>query len=130
MDAAGNVKGGRNAVGGEIEMSDALGRVGVAGDGIEEPHVEIACNFALPAGVCEIVQDSGNLERSVLGSTAVGRELKVVHGDAIALEVEVELQLAMHGRSLLSRQFAGEHEVSGGGIDAVAFGAITSGHGE
>ena len=56
MDAAGNLKGRRNSVGGEIEMSDAVGRIGVADDGVEEPHVEIACDLGLPVRVSEIVK--------------------------------------------------------------------------
>ena len=88
VDAAANVKGRRNAVGGEIEMRDALGRVGIAKDWVEQTHIQIADGFALPAGVGEIVQNSGNLERAVLRVAAVGRELKAVQDGAIAFEVE------------------------------------------
>ena len=130
VDAAGNAKSGSRAVGGEIEMSDALGRVGIAEDRVEQTHIQIADGFALPAGMREIVKDTGNIERAVwpviCGSAAVGRELKTVQGGAIALEVEVELQLAVHGRSLFSRQFAGENEVGGGGMDAIALGRAES----
>ena len=58
VHAAIDSKRGRPATGGEVEMGDALGRIRIADDRIEEPHVEIACGFGLPARVVEIVQNS------------------------------------------------------------------------
>ena len=60
----------------------------------------------------EIVKDAGDLERAVLFTAIVGRDLKVaVEGRAVSLKVEGKLQLSMnsrgHERNLFSRQIAG-----------------------
>ena len=76
VDGAGNLKCGHNAARGEMETSDAVRRVGVAGNGIEEPHVEIAIDFRLPARMGEVIQRSRDLKHAILLPEAVCRELK------------------------------------------------------
>src|ERR1700691_3590591 len=101
-------------------MSVALGGVGVAGDGVEEPHVEIAIDFGLPVRVSEVIENTFDLKRTVFGSQfgsgAVRRELKAAQRNAIRLQVEGKLDLSVHGRSLLSRRLASENNILGGGI--------------
>ena len=126
MDTPDDAKSGSRAVGAEVEMSDALRSIGIADDGIEEPHIEIACNFGLPAGVREIVKNSGNLERPIFAAAVLGSELKALQNGTIALEVEGKLEFSVHRRSSFSRQFAVENQIRGGGGDAVAFGVIAS----
>jgi len=119
MDVAGNLKSGHSAASGEMEMSDALGRISVPGNWIEEPHVEVAIEIRLPARMGEIIKRSRDLKHAVLLPATVRCELKAVQSNAIALEYERELKLPVYGRSLLSRQLASEDEIFGGGIDAI-----------
>ncbi len=120
VDTAGDLKSWHVAACGEMEMSDAFGRVGVAGDGIQEPHIEISVDFRLPARMTEIIECSRDLQYVVLAATAVRRELQAAQPGAIALEIEGELKLSLHRRNLFSWQLASENKILGGGVDAIA----------
>ena len=85
----------RLASGGEIEVGDALGRVCIAGDRIEEPHVQVAHGPDLPARVSEILHISGDFERAVPDLGTVGREPQAAQQKPCPLEIDRGLQCSV-----------------------------------
>jgi hypothetical protein len=77
---------------GEIDVSDALGRFRIAGDRIEEPHIQFAHGPDLPARMAEIVHISGDFERAVLDPRTMGREPQAAKKKPCPLEIDRGLQ--------------------------------------
>ena len=69
-------------------MGEALGREGVAGHGVHEAQVQIAGNAALPAGMSEIVERSGDFQRSILDAAATGGDAQSAQRGGVAGQVK------------------------------------------
>ena len=72
----------------EIEASQTLGRIAVAGDGIEETHVQIALHMRVPAGMREILEVSGDFKRVTRAAAPLRRDAQGTQKHMRAPQIE------------------------------------------
>ena len=101
---------------GQLQPSNALWRGGIAGDGFNQPHVQLAPGFALPAGMGKVIEHPGDFQSMIRSGGGYGCDPQGTEVDPIAHQIERGLHRPMHRRRHSARQI----QIGGSGLDAIA----------
>ena len=117
MDAAVGAENTGMSCAGEVEMSSTLRRKGVAGDGIQQAHVEVTHRCGLPTGAGKVFERSGNDE-----IMAIGREPKRTQVSGASGEIQRGLKAPLRRLCCWSWNATERIYMGGSGFNPVGFG--------
>ena len=109
------------AGGDEIKASQTLGRIAIAGDGVEEPHIQIALHVRVPAGMRKVLEVSRDFKGMTRDAAPFGSDAQGAQKNMRVLQVERGLQGSVH-RQRVARHGAGEIEIADADFDAIGRG--------
>jgi hypothetical protein len=125
VDTAIGAEASRLSGAGEVQAGYAFRRVGVAGDRVDQAHIQHARRPGLPAGMGKVAQRAGDFNRPVRDASAAGGDAQRLQGYSGVRQIERGLQKSMHLRRLRSaragRGSTREIQVARSDLDAIAF---------
>ena len=103
----------------EVEAGNALRRISVAEDRIEQAHIQLALHLALPAGMGKVIERASDFKSMTLRRRGPGGDPQRTYVDCCAGEVGRGLKIAVHGRMRVSLAAPRDIQVHGAGFDVV-----------